>query len=466
MPGPTSYFDFADLDRLPSRTASLVARRRQAMGAAYRLFYSDPVEIVRGRGTRLYDADGVEYLDAYNNVPTAGHAHPRIVEAISRQAAQLSTHTRYLDEATVRYSEELLASFPDDLDNIMYTCTGSEANDLALRIAKSTTGGDGVIVTTEAYHGITTETAAISPSLGGTASVETWVRIVPAPDTYRGDGAFVDGVHRALASFAAAGIRPAALIVDTIFASDGILTPPAESLVAAVAAVRAAGGLFIADEVQAGFGRLGHGMWGFTGFGLDADIVSIGKPMGSGQPIAGVVSRHDLIDQFGAQVRYFSTFAGNPVSIAAAQATLDILRDEDLIANARATGEHLRAGLGHLAEKHPQIGDVRGDGLFVGIDLVSDRGTKEPAGDYAFDIVNAMRQRQVLVAAVGAGRNVLKIRPPMSFDRHDADLFLHALDDSLTAVGVYRDATDARQPRTSLTPTSPSPAELVDGRSS
>ena len=431
MPGPTSYFDYADLDKLPADRAQLVQRRRRAMGAAYRLFYADPVEFVRGRGTRLFDDQGTEYLDAYNNVPTTGHADPRIIAAISDQAGRLNTHTRYLAEATVRYSEDLLATFPDGLDNVMYSCTGSEANDLALRIAKSTTGGEGVIVTAEAYHGITTETGAISPSLGGPESLPPWVRTVPAPDSYRGTTDFADGVSAALASFHEQGIKPAALIFDTIFASDGVQTPDPTVLGAAVDAVRSAGGLLIADEVQAGFGRLGTGMWGFSALGLVPEMVTIGKPMGSGQPIAAVVSRHELIDRFGADVRYFSTFAANSVSIAAAQATLDALAEDDLVTKAKSTGDYLRAGLDRLAERHPQIGDVRGNGLFVGIDLVSDRAARTPAADYAFAIVNAMRERRVLTAAVGAGRNVLKIRPPMPFDESDADEFLAALDSSL-----------------------------------
>lgn len=434
MPGPASYFDFADLDRLPIETADLITRRRAAMGAAYRLFYANPVQIVRGSGTKLYDGEGVEYLDAYNNVPTAGHAHPKVVQAICTQATQLNTHTRYLDEAIVRYSEDLLGTLPATLDNIMYTCTGSEANDLALRIAKFITGGRGVIVTTEAYHGITTETASISPSLGGPESVAAWVEMAPAPDAYRGTGTFLAGVRAALDRLAARGITPAALIVDTIFASDGILTPDPREVAAAVEAVRDAGGLVIADEVQAGFGRLGHGMWGFESLGITPDLVTIGKPMGSGQPIAAAISGHELIDRFGAETRYFSTFAANSVSIAAAQATLDVLGSEDLIANARRSGELMHRGLAELASRHPHIGDVRGNGLFIGIDIVADPDTKKPADTYAFAIVNGMRERRVLVAAVGAGRNVLKVRPPMPFDAGDVDQFLSALDECLTQI--------------------------------
>jgi 4-aminobutyrate aminotransferase-like enzyme len=360
------------------------------------------------------------------------------VEAVQKQVSELVTHTRYLHESILAYSEDLLGTLPDHLDNIMYTCTGSEANDLAMRIAKQFTGGTGVIVTAEAYHGITTETGAISPSLGGRESVTPWAQVVAAPDSYRGTAPFVDGVAQALANFARDGITPAALIVDTIYSADGILTPDPTDITAAGQLVRAAGGLLIADEVQSGFGRLGR-MWGFEGSGLDPDIVTTGKPMGSGQPIASVIARHEIVDAFGAKMRYFSTFAGNPVGIAAAQATLDVLRDDELVENAHEVGKYLQAGLRSMQTRHRQIGDIRGAGLFVGIDLVADPETKKPIGDYAFDIVNAMRERRVLVSAVGAGRNVLKVRPPLPFTRSDSDRFLEVLDSSLTDLAPHED---------------------------
>ena len=239
-------------------------------------------------------------------------------------------------------------------------------------------------------------------------------------------------------SFADNGITPAALIFDTIFASDGVHTPDPDLIARAVESVRRAGSLIIADEVQAGFGRLGR-MWGFSTLGVEPDIATIGKPMGSGQPIAAAVARRELVDRFGADTRYFSTFAANGVSVAAAQATLDVLHDEELIDNAADVGRHLHERLAELSTRHPSLGDVRGSGLFLGIDLVSDPGTRTPAGDYAFAVVNAMRERHVLVAAVGAGRNVLKIRPPMTFDKRDADLFLDVLDESLTVVPLVPD---------------------------
>ena len=417
MPGPTSYFDPTRADELDPRTADLVRRRAAALGNAYRLFYREPLELVRGEGARVWDRDGVEYLDVYNNVPSVGHAHPRVVAAIADQAARLNTHTRYLDEATVVYAEDLLGTFPDHLGNIMFTCTGSEANDLALRIAKAATGNTGIIVTRNAYHGVTTEIAAISPSLGGMDSLAPWVRTIDAPAPGVDLGA---AVVAAIASLAEAGIRPAALVVDTIFASDGVF-PDAAGLPAAVAAVHAAGGILLADEVQPGFGRLGrsdeHGsLWGYARHGLEPDIVTLGKPMGNGHPIAGVVARRELVDAFAAHGRYFNTFGGNPVSIAAAQATLDVVRDERLPEHAARVGGGLLEALRGLDD--PRIGAVRGAGLFLGVDLVDAEGRPDEA--LALDAVNALRARHILLAASGPDNHTLKIRPPLVFDDADA----------------------------------------------
>lgn len=410
MAGPTTYFDPATAGGLPERTRQLVERRAKSMGSAYRLFYQEPIEFVRGSGTKLYDADGSEYLDVYNNVPSVGHAHPRVAEAMAKQAALLTTHTRYLAEPTIAYAEDLLSTLPDAIDNVMFTCTGSEANDLALRIAKYATGGTGVIVTKNAYHGITTEIAAISPSLGGADSLPAWTKVVDAP---AGEDLGV-AVVTALFELLEAGIRPAALIVDTIFASDGVY-PNVPGLEHAVAAVRAAGGLFIADEVQPGFGRLGRTMWGFERYTLVPDIVTVGKPMGNGQPIAAVLASHGLIDQFNSHSRYFNTFGGSSVSIAAAQATLDVLRDEKLQKNARKVGRYLRDQLTEL----DAFEEVRGAGLFIGAKLESE--------ERALAVVNALRERRVLLAASGIDNDTLKIRPPLPFSHEDADRLLTEL---------------------------------------
>ena len=412
MPGPTTYFDPSDAHELDPATRSLFERRTKVMGSAYRLFYQDPVQLVRGQGTKVYDVNGVEYLDAYNNVPSVGHAHPRVAAAMAKQAGLLTTHTRYLSEPIVSYAEQLLATLPSAVDNVMFTCTGSEANDLALRVAKYATGNTGVIVTGNAYHGVTTEIAAISPSLGGMDSLADWVRVVRCPGT---EVDFAEAVEAAISEMEAFGIRPAALIVDTIFASDGVF-PDVAGLARAAASVRAAGGLFIADEVQPGFGRLGTGMWGFDRYAITPDIVTVGKPMGNGQPIAAMMARHELVDEFNRHSRYFNTFGGSSVSIAAAQATLDVLRDEGLIDNARTIGAYLLdalRGMGRFTE-------VRGQGLFIGAGLESE--------EVAVAVVNALRERRVLLSASGPLSDSLKIRPPLPFSIADADRLLTELD--------------------------------------
>jgi 4-aminobutyrate aminotransferase-like enzyme len=417
----------------------LVERRRRLLGAAYRLFYANPIHVVRGSGVWLYDADGDAYLDAYNNVACVGHCHPQVVAALADQAAVLNTHTRYLGSGVLDYAERLLAAFPGELGNVIFTCTGSEANDLAYRIARTATGATGFIVTQFAYHGVTVAIAELSPSLGSGVGLAETTRTVPAPDSYRAGEpdvgeALAAAVRSAIADLAAHELRPAALLVDAIFSSDGIFTDPAGFLAPAVAAIRDAGGLFIADEVQAGFGRTGTSMWGFARHNVTPDIVTLGKPMGNGHPVAATVARPELVDVFGNAVRYFNTFGGNPVSAAVGLAVLDIIEREDLIANARSVGGYLIDGLRGLAERHEAIGDVRGAGLFAGVELVADRQTKEPATEMAAEIVNRLRDRRILIGSTGPWGNVLKIRPPLVFSRENVDLLLTGLDEVLAEV--------------------------------
>lgn len=410
---------------LPDGDLELIRRRETVLGPAYRLFYETPVHFVRGEGVWLYDSRGNAYLDAYNNVVSVGHCHPHVVEAIARQAAVLNTHTRYLHEGVIAYAERLLATMPRELAHMMFTCTGSEANDLAMRTAKSRTGGTGFIATQLAYHGGTDLVAGISPSFGAFVNLGADVRTVPAPDTFRVPperlGAhFADGVRAAIADMKRHGIAPAALIVDTIFSSDGVFTDPSGFLREAVDAAREAGALFIADEVQPGFGRTGEAMWGFQRHGVTPDIVTMGKPMGNGYPIAGLAVRADVVADF-AKARYFNTFGGNPVACAAGMAVLDVIARENLQANANDVGRYLRGGLRELSERHPLIADVRGAGLFVGVEIVAPNG-----GDAALTgrIVNGLRERRVLISATGPRANVLKIRPPLVFSRANADFMI------------------------------------------
>ncbi|MFS2156010.1 aspartate aminotransferase family protein [Pseudomonas sp. Pseusp122] len=414
--------------------AQLLARRQQALGASYRLFYEEPFAPVRGEGVWLYDKDNTPYLDAYNNVASIGHCHPAVVRAIAEQSAQLNTHTRYLHPSIVDYAEDLLSEFPEQLNNLTMTCTGSEANDLALRIARCHSGGTGILVTRWAYHGVTSALAEVSPSLATGLPTAAHVRLVDAPDSYRKENDFVGSVKAALADMQAQGIKPAALLVDSIFSSDGVFSPANGELAAAAQCVREAGGLYIADEVQPGFGRTGGQRWGFQRDAVIPDLVTLGKPMGNGHPVAGVVGRSALFDQFGRQQRYFNTYGGNPVSCRAAQAVLNVLREQDLQGNARDVGAYLREGLLNLAERHEVIGNVRGEGLFIGVELVTDRHTQAPATQATAAVVNGMRRRQVLISATGPRANILKIRPPLVFAREHADLLLERLDATLLAL--------------------------------
>jgi len=424
---------------LTSSTQALVERRARVLGPAYRLFYDTPLHPVRGEGVWLYDADGKRYLDAYNNVASVGHCHPHVVEAIARQAGVLNTHTRYLHEGVLDYAERLLATMPAELGHAMFTCTGSEANDLAMRIARAHTKAEGLIVTRFAYHGVTSSIAEASPSLGKFVQLGHAVRTVPAPDSYRIapselGRAFANGVREAIADLKAHGMRPAALMVDTVFSSDGIFTDPPGLMAEAVEAVREAGGLFIADEVQPGLGRTGDAFWGFQRHGVVPDIVTMGKPLGAGHPLAGLAVRPEVLAAFGRECRYFNTFGGNPVSMAAGMAVLDVIEREDLMANAQRVGRYLRAGIAKLAERHALIGDVRGAGLFVGVELVTDRQARTPATAETARIVNGLRERQVLLSATGEHANTLKIRPPLVFSEANADLLVETMDEVLAGL--------------------------------
>lgn len=432
-------FTADDAARLSPTERRLIERRERLLGPAYRLFYERPLHTVRGEGVWLYDAQGRRYLDAYNNVASIGHCHPRVVEAMHRQSGVLNTHTRYLQEGVLDYAEHLLSTFPDALDRVMFTCTGSEANDLALRIARHYTGGTGVIITQFAYHGVTGDIAELSPSLGPAMQLPAHVRTVRAPDAYRLGSEqvacnFAADVRTAIDDMRAHGIHPAAILLDGIFSSDGVLPGPPGMIAEGIALAQAEGLLYIADEVQPGFGRTGLNLWGFARHNVRPDIVTLGKPMGNGQPIAAMVGRSAVVDHFGTHMRYFNTFGGNPVSCAAAQAVLDVIEDEHLQQRAHDIGSYLLEGLGKLAQRHELIGDVRGAGMFLGVELVSDRASKTPAAEQARQVVNRMRENGVLISAAGPLENVLKIRPILTFTREHADILIDAVDVALAGL--------------------------------
>ncbi|MBB2753871.1 UNVERIFIED_ORG: 4-aminobutyrate aminotransferase-like enzyme [Rhizobium aethiopicum] len=432
-------FDAARLGSLPDRERKMIERRQMLLGSSYRLFYENPAHITKAKGVWLFGPDGETYLDAYNNVPSVGHCHPHVVDAISHQASQLNTHTRYLNDQILSYSERLLATFPAELDRVMYTCTGSEAVDLALRLARYYTGGTGIIITENAYHGVTASAAEISPLLGESVPLGQHVLTVPAPDTYRANGgdvgaALAQDVAAAIGHMRRRGITPAAFVADSVFSTDGVFADPPGFLKPVVEVLNKAGVLYIADEVQPGFGRVGSNMWGFARHEVVPDIAVIGKPMGNGMPIAAAIMKSDIQECFGQDIRYFNTFGANNVSLAAASAVLDVIENENLMQNARKTGDYLLAGMNGLKETFTSIGDVRGIGLFLGLEFVRNQDSREPDSPLALKVVNALRNRRVLISASGLHGNVLKIRPPLPFSRENADLLLNALQDALVEI--------------------------------
>lgn len=425
---------------LARREAELIARRDAVLGASYRLQYRQPVHFVSGEGMWLYDPDDRPYLDFYNNVPSLGHCHPEVNAAMAAQASRLSANTRYLEPRLVDYAERLVATFPGALDRVVFTCTGSESNDLALRIARLASGKEGVIVTSYAYHGTSAAVAAVSPNLGAAVMLSPFVRMVelpgPAgvPDGQAADF-FAAQVRSAITDLQRRGIGVAALLFDSIFSSDGLWIDPPGFIAAAVDAVREAGGLVIADEVQPGFGRTGSHMWGFERHGIVPDLVTLGKPMGNGFPIGAVVGRQQSMDSFGQTARYSNTFAGNTVGIATADAVLTILQREGILAHVVSVSQRLAAGLAALAGQVPGIRAVRNAGLFFAIDIGLDGSPAARRRAMALDVVNALRDDGVLISTTGANEDTLKVRPPLVCRDEHVDLFLAALRRALDKAG-------------------------------
>ena len=409
--------------------AELAERRARMLGPAIEpLSYERPIQLASAQGVWMTDTDGRRYLDAYNNVPCVGHGHPRVTEAAARQARLLNTNLRYLHEAAIELAERLVATCPDGLDTVLFVNSGSEANDLAWRMATTFTGNGGGLCTAHAYHGISEASAALSPEswLGGRppAHIETWA----PPDTYRGTNTDPSAFAAGLDRLRARGLAPAAAILDGVLTSDGFYDPPRGYVAELVRLTHEAGGLWIADEVQGGHGRTGEALWSFQRFGIRPDFVTLGKPMGNGHPVAAVITRREIAQRFATETVFFSTFGGNPVSAAAALAVLDVLDDERVLPRVLAAGDTLRAGIRGIASRHPAIGDVRGVGLAVGIEIVRDRATKEPDPGATTSIKEGMRDRGVLVGTTGAAGNILKVRPPLAFTTAEVPVFLDALE--------------------------------------
>jgi 4-aminobutyrate aminotransferase-like enzyme/Ser/Thr protein kinase RdoA (MazF antagonist) len=417
-----------------------LAERRQRIGRNMSISYRRPLKIVRGLGQYLYDEEGRAYLDCVNNVAHVGHCHPHVVAAGQRQMAVLNTNTRYLHDNIVDYARRLCATLPEPLSVCFFVCTGSEANDLALRLARAHTGQQDMVCVDVAYHGHTQALIEVSPykheGPGGRAR-PAYVQKVMMPDPYRGafkgydatsGRSYAQDVQRAVQSIHSQGRGVAGFICESLMGCGGQIVFPDGYMAGAFSHVHAAGGVCIADEVQVGFGRVGSHMWGFETQGCRPDIVTLGKPIGNGHPLAAVITTPEIAASFANGMEYFNTFGGNPVSCAIGLAVLDVIEREKLQANALDVGNYLMARLRELMPRHVLIGDVRGLGLYIGVELVLDRETLEPAGEHASYIANRARDYGVLISTDGPFHNVLKIKPPIVFSRADADHLVETLD--------------------------------------
>ena len=407
------------------------------MGHDAPLFYDEPVELVRGEGVWLEAADGTRYLDLYNNVPCVGHANPRVVQAMAEQAAILNVHSRYLHPIVVDYGERLVGLHHDGIESVVLACSGSEATELALTMARTLTGRRGLLCTDATYHGNTSLVSKLTALPVGQDRGD--IRSIATPQLYRPiepglseaelESRYLEQLAATIDRFEADGAGVAGIILCSILANEGLPNVPTGWFARAAEMVRAAGGLVIADEVQAGFGRSGS-WWGYETSGFVPDIVCMGKPMGNGLPLSGVAASNDMITAFRRRHRYFNTFASSPVQAATGMAVIDEITDRDLVASVARVGGWLRSALSDLQADHPHMGDVRGHGLFIGIDWV-EPGTTEPDEAGAARMVEALKARGMLLGKAGQHRNVLKIRPPLVLEQHHAELFVEAITEVL-----------------------------------
>ena len=411
-------------------TNDLMVRRESVLGSNVPTFYEVPLHLVRGQGVWVWDDKGQKYLDCYNNVPHVGHCHPHVVAAISEQAATLNIHTRYLHDGIIEFAERLTAKFQSQLDQVIMVCSGSEANDIALRMAQAMTGKTGIISTDNTYHGNTMAVSQLSsrkPPIGGYAAN---IRHIPAPDTLYPVGgsaqgqaeAFAHEIQIAIDDLEAAGHGFSGFLFCPTFANEGLPDLPQNFMKPAAKVIHAAGGILIADEVQPGFGRSGDTWWGHDWLGLSPDVVTLGKPMANGHPVAAVVARAEVMSAFRNAFGYFNTFGGNPVSCAAAAATLDVIEQDNLVENAKLVGAEFLQNLHGL--DHDSIASTRGRGLFIALELETD-GVADEA--LAAHVVEYARNNGMLMGRTGRNRNVLKLRPPMPFSSNNATLALDIL---------------------------------------
>jgi len=413
--------------------------RDQFIGKSLSISYHKPLKIIRGAFQYLFDEEGRTYLDAVNNVPHVGHCHPRIVKAAQKQMTILNTNTRYLHDYIIEYAQRLTSKMPDPLKVCFFVCSGSEANDLALRMARNHTGQNDIVVVDGAYHGNTTANIEISSYKfdgPGGKGAESYIHKVPMPDLYRGlyraddpeaGRKYADHVQSAIEQIQHDGKNVAAVICESLLGCGGQIVLPQNFLKEAFQYVRNAGGVCIADEVQVGFGRVGIHFWGFETQNVVPDIVTLGKPIGNGHPLAVVITTPEIAESFNNGMEYFNTYGGNPVSCAVGMAVLDVIEEEKLQENALRVGTYLKKRLEELKENFPIIGDVRGLGLFIGVELVLNRETLEPAARQAATIIERMKEEGILISTDGPLHNVLKIKPPLVFDKANADFLVETL---------------------------------------
>ena len=414
-----------------SNHKKILELRKQYLSPSLSLSYEDPIHIVRGEGQYLYDAEGLRYLDAVNNIQHVGHCHPKVVSAAMEQNALLNTNTRYLDETIVRYAKLLTKKLPDGLDVCFFTNSGSESNDLALRIARCITGSKETIVLDGAYHGHLSSLIEISPykhNAPGGEGPPDFVYSIPLPDSfrgiYRGDNCtadYVNEVKKVIYKINDSSKTLSAFFVEALMGCGGQIVLPEGFLKKSFELVRKSGGLCIADEVQIGFGRMGTDFWGFETCGVIPDIVTLGKSIGNGHPLSAVVTTKEIADQFNNGMEYFNSYGGNPVSCAIGEAVLDVIEDEGLQENAEIVGSYLIEELFKLQSKYTFIGQIRGQGLFIGIELISNTDTLKPNKTLAAKIVNQMKDAGILISIDGPDHNVLKIKPPMVFNLENAN---------------------------------------------
>ena len=414
-----------------SNHKKILELRKQYLSPSLSLSYEDPIHIVRGEGQYLYDAEGLRYLDAVNNIQHVGHCHPKVVSAAMEQNALLNTNTRYLDETIVRYAKLLTKKLPDGLDVCFFTNSGSESNDLALRIARCITGSKETIVLDGAYHGHLSSLIEISPykhNAPGGEGPPDFVYSIPLPDSfrgiYRGDNCtadYVNEVKKVIYKINDSSKTLSAFFVEALMGCGGQIVLPEGFLKKSFELVRKSGGLCIADEVQIGFGRMGTDFWGFETCGVIPDIVTLGKSIGNGHPLSAVVTTKEIADQFNNGMEYFNSYGGNPVSCAIGEAVLDVIEDEGLQENAEIVGSYLIEELFKLQSKYTFIGQIRGQGLFIGIELISNTDTLKPNKTLAAKIVNQMKNAGILISIDGPDHNVLKIKPPMVFNLENAN---------------------------------------------